>query len=96
MIKSKFSGDAIFWGIFMLIPLFSFIIFSIKSVNQYSGKIGETLILLLFIILFYFLLNFLKHMKVIKIEDGKLKYYSILRPFGRTLNLKDYKGNYVE
>lgn len=95
MIKSKFSGDAIFWGIFMLIPLFSFIIFSIKGVNQYSGKIGETLILLLFIILFYFLLNFLKHMKVIKIEDGKLKYYSILRPFGRTLNLKDYKGKII-
>ena len=95
MIKSKFSGDTIFWGIFMLIPLFSFIIFSIKIVNQYSGKIGETLILLLFITLFYFLLNFLKHMKVIKIEDGKLKYYSILRPFGRTLNLENYTGKII-
>ncbi|UUV22724.1 hypothetical protein [Paenimyroides aestuarii] len=24
--------------------------------------------------------------------DGKLKYYSILQPFGRTLNLEDYIG----
>ena len=34
-------------------------------------------------------------MKVIKIEDGKLTYYSILRPFGRTLNLKDYVGKVI-
>lgn len=95
MTKSKFTGDTFFWGFFMLIPLFSFIIFSIKIINQYSGKIGETLILFLFIILFYFLLNFYNHMKVINIEEGKLKYYSILRPFGRTLNLKDYKGKII-
>lgn len=95
MIKSKFSGDTIFWGIFMIIPLCSFIIFTIKILKKYSGEIGETLILLLFIILFYLLINFLKHIKRIKIKDNKLKYYSVLRPFGKTLNMTDYIGKII-
>ncbi len=95
MIKSKFSGDTIFWGIFMLVPLASFIIFSIKIIKNYSGNIGQILILLLFIILFYLLINFLKHIKSIKISEKKLKYYSILQPFGKTLDLSDYIGKII-
>jgi len=92
MIKSRLSGNSIFWGIFMLIPLFSFIIFSIKILKKYSGEIGGTLILLLFAFLFYFLINFLKHIKIIKINGNKLKYYSVIRPFGKTLNMEDFIG----
>ncbi|WP_343659648.1 hypothetical protein [Chryseobacterium sp.] len=92
MIKSRLSGNSIFWGIFMLIPLFSFIFFSIKILKKYSGEIGGTLILLLFAFLFYFLMNFLKHIKIIKINKNKLKYYSFIRPFGKTLNMEDFIG----
>lgn len=92
MTKSKLSGDSIFWGIFMLIPLFAFAIFSIKILKKYTGEIGGTLILLLFALLFYFLINFLKHMKIININENKLKYYSITKPFGKTLNIEDFIG----
>ncbi|RKE71966.1 hypothetical protein [Chryseobacterium sp. AG363] len=92
MIKSRLSGNSIFWGIFMFIPLFSFIFFSIKILKKYSGEIGGTLILLLFAFLFYFLMNFLKHIKIIKINKNKLKYYSFIRPFGKTLNMEDFIG----
>jgi len=92
MIKSKFSGDTIFWGIFTSIWIIPGGIMIFRGLKNYTLKMNETLILLLFIILFYFLINFLKHIKIINITDGKLKYYSILRPFGNTLNLKDYIG----
>lgn len=92
MIKSRLSGNSIFWGIFMLIPLFSFIIFSIKILKKYSGEIGGTLILVLFAFLFYFLMNFLKHIKIVKIYGNKLKYYSVISPFGKTLNMEDFIG----
>lgn len=95
MTKSKFTGDTYFWGVFMIIPLFSFIVFSIKILQTYNFKLGETLILLLFVTLFYFLINFLKHIKIITIKEDELKYYSLLRPFGKTLNLKDYTGKIV-
>ncbi|MGI9582583.1 hypothetical protein ACR1PO_15415 [Chryseobacterium sp. RRHN12] len=92
MIKSRLSGNSIFWGIFMLIPLFSFIFFSIKILKKYSGEIRGTLILLLFAFLFYFLMNFLKHIKIIKINKNKLKYYSFIRPFGKTLDMEEFIG----
>ncbi|PJR04312.1 hypothetical protein [Avrilella dinanensis] len=95
MTKSKFTGDTYFWGVFMIIPLFSFIVFSIKILQTYNFKLGETLILLLFVTLFYFLINFLKHIKIITIKEDELKYYSLLRPFGKTLNLKDYIGKII-
>lgn len=95
MIKSKFSGDTIFWGVFTSIWLIPGGIMIFKGLNNYSLKLNETLILLLFLFLYYILITFLKHIKVIKIEDGKLKYYSILRPFGRTLNLEDYSGKII-
>lgn len=95
MTKSKFTRDTYFWGLFMIIPLFSFIVFSVKILHTYNFKLGETLILLLFATLFYFLINFLKHIKTITIKGNELKYYSLLRPFGTTLNLKDYIGKVV-
>lgn len=95
MIKSKFSGDTVFWGIFMIMPLFSFIYFSIRVLKKYSGEIGDTFILLLFTTLFYFLINFLKHIKRIIIKEYRLTYYSILYPFGKTLYLNNYIGKII-
>lgn len=95
MIKSKFTGDAIFWAIFMIIPLFGFIIFTTRILKNYSFQISDTLILLLFVTLFYFLVNFLKHIKRIIIRGNELKYYSILKPFGKTLALNDYLGKII-
>src|SRR5690554_4978537 len=95
MIKSKFSGDTVFWGIFMIMPLFIFIFFSIRVLKKYSGEIGDTFILLLLTTLFYFLINFLKHIKRIIVRGNELKYYSILRPFGRTLDLNNYTGKII-
>lgn len=95
MIKSKFTGDAIFWAIIMIIPLFGFTIFTKRILKNYSLQVSDTLILLLFITLFYFLINFLKHIKRIIVRGNELKYYSILRPFGRTLDLNNYTGKII-
>jgi|SRR5690606_2904700 len=93
--KSKFTGDTYVWGIFMLIPLGGLILFSVRILSNYSYKLGETLILLLFVTLFYFVMIFFKHIKLVAIEGYELKYYSLLCPFGKTLNLKDYRGKII-
>lgn len=72
MTKSKLSGNSIFWGIFMLFPLFSSIIFIIKILRKYNGEIGGALILMLFAFLFYFSVNFLKHIKYLQIKGNEL------------------------
>lgn len=95
-IRSKFSNDSIFWGIFMLIiPFPGIMIFIFKILSRYSFSINDNLFLLLFLLLFLFLINFLKHIKRIIVRGNELKYYSILRPFGRTLDLNDYTGKII-
>jgi len=95
MIKSKFSGDTIFWGIFSIIWLIPGTIMIFKGVKNYSLRVNETLILLLFFFLYYLLIKFLKHIKSINISENKLKYYSILQPFGKTIDLSDYIGKII-
>lgn len=95
MIKSRINGDTYFWGIFLSIWIIPGAIMIIRGLRNYTFKLGETLILLLFVTLFYFLINFLKHIKIITIKEDELKYYSLLCPFGKTLNLKDYIGKIV-
>lgn len=95
MIRSKFTGNTIFWSTLMIIPLFSFILFTTRILKNYSLQVSDTLILLLIITLFLFLINFLKHIKRIIVRGNELKYYSILRPFGRTLDLNDYTGKII-
>ncbi|WP_312992706.1 hypothetical protein [Chryseobacterium flavum] len=94
-IKSKFSGNAIFWGVFSLIWLIIGVIMIFRGLKNYSLKINDTLILLLLVTLFYFLNNYLKHIKYLVIRDVQLKYYSILRPFGKVLNMEDYVGKII-
>lgn len=95
MTKSKLSGNSIFWGIFMFLPLFSSIIFIIKILRKYNGEIGGTLILMLFAFLFYFSVNFLKNIKYLQIKGNELKYYSILKPLGETMNISDFIGKVI-
>lgn len=95
MTKSKFTSDTYYWGISMILSLGIFILFSGRILRNYNYKLNETLILLLFITLFYFGINFLKHIKLVTITNDELKYYSLLRPFGKTLKLKDYIGKII-
>lgn len=92
MIKSKISGNAIFWSIFMIMPLFGCIAFTFRILYNFTFSIRDVSILLLFIFLFYLGINFLKHIKYITIEDTRLRYYSILKPFGKIIDLNTCKG----
>jgi len=92
MIISKISGNAIFWGIFMIMPLFGCIAFTFRILHNFTFSIRDVSILLLFIFLFYLGINFLKHIKYITIEDTRLRYYSILKPFGKIIDLSSCMG----
>ncbi|REC71291.1 hypothetical protein DRF60_20675 [Chryseobacterium elymi] len=92
-IKSKFSGYTIYWAIFTIIlPLPASLMFIFKILKSYNFNIKGTLFLILFSGIFFLVINFLKHIKWIKIKENNLKYYSILKPFGKTLNITDYIG----
>lgn len=94
-IKSKFSGISTFWGIFMFVWAIFGLIFIFKILKNFSFQIKYVLILLLFVGLFIFSINYLKHIKWIKIKGDKLIYYSILQPFGKTLNITNYIGKII-
>lgn len=96
-IKSKFKGDAIFWFVFMalwLIPGVIMISGAVKSLTN-SFIFTHFLLTLFFIALFFFGLNFLKHIRIIKVNNNILKYYSLLRPFGKKLDLNNYTGKII-
>ncbi|WP_447636182.1 hypothetical protein [Flavobacterium microcysteis] len=95
MIKSKITGDAFFWGIFMFLTMFGLLAFIYKGIVQFSLRISDILILLFLLFLFYMGIVFLRHIKHITIEGTTLKYYSALRPFGKTLDLDDYRGKVI-
>lgn len=95
MIKSKISGDSIFWGIFMIIPLFGFMLFIYRILKNFTFSISDIFVLLLFILLFYMVINFFKHIKFITIIESKLKYYSVLKPFGKTIDLNTCIGKII-
>ncbi|UHO39758.1 hypothetical protein H5J24_06785 [Chryseobacterium capnotolerans] len=94
-IKSKFSGMSTFWGIFMFVWTIFGLIFIFKILKNFSFQIKYVLILLFFVGLFIFSINYLKHIKWIKIKEDKLIYYSILQPFGKTLNITNYIGKII-
>ena len=83
----------------MLLPLVAFAkgIFGVSSDIIFSdkGKISGFLILLFFVFLFLFCLNFLKHIRYIIIKGNKLKYYSLLCPWVKTLDFNDYIGKII-
>ncbi|MGG5208691.1 hypothetical protein ACQWU4_07060 [Chryseobacterium sp. MIQD13] len=95
-IKSKFSGYTIYWTIFTIIlPLPASLIFIFKILKLHDFNIKGTLFLILFSGIFFLVINFLKHIKWIKIKENSLKYYSILKPLGKTLNMEDYIGKII-
>lgn len=95
-IRTKFSNDSIFRAVFLLIiPFPGIVIFIFKILSRYSFRFVDNLFLLLFLLLFLVLINFLKHIKRIIIRGNELRYYSILKPFGKTLAFNDYLGKII-
>jgi hypothetical protein len=96
LVKSKFSNDTIFWGIFALlmsVPA-GILTFRILSKFYYEGfnGLGDTLLNMIFILIFIFFLYYLKYIRFLVITEKTLIYYSLLRPFGKTLYFNDYIG----
>jgi hypothetical protein len=97
IIKSKFSNDTIYWGCIALIILlpagiiFNFKIFA-KFYNEGFNSLGDILLSALFILIFIFTQYYLEHIRYIVIKENTLKYYSLLRPFGKTLYFNDFIG----
>jgi hypothetical protein len=96
LVRSKFCNNTIFWGIFALIMSLpgGIFVFRILSKFYYEGfnGLGDTLLSLLPILIFIFYLFYLKYIRYIVITEKTLKYYSLLRPFGKTLYFNDYIG----
>lgn len=96
-IKSKFKGDAIFLFVFMSLWLIPGVIMISRAIASLANVFifTHSLFTLFFIALFFFGLNFLKHIRRINVNDNTLKYHSLLRPFGKTLNLDNYTGKII-
>jgi hypothetical protein len=92
-IKSKFNKD-IYFPVFLIAgSSLSFGLFLFKIINNFTGKTGEVLGILLFLgLLLMAFCCFLKHIKYIIIKDNRLKYYSIFFPLGKTLYFTDFIG----
>ena len=97
LVKSKFSNDTIFGGIFiLLISLLPSGIFSFRILSKFYyvgfNGLGDILLNLVPILIFIFSLYYLKYIRFLVISEKTLKYYSLLRPFGKTLYFNDYIG----
>ncbi|SKC06959.1 hypothetical protein SAMN05421800_12625 [Chryseobacterium balustinum] len=86
-IKSKFSGNSLFWGVFLLVFSILDLFFIFKILKKNIFKFGDALALLVLVCVFLFLINYLKHIKILILKGRELKYYSILRPFGKNIEL---------
>lgn len=96
-IKSKFTKDAIFWSVFGLIlplPVGLYYLYIILNdcLSNNIASIGDMFLSLLFVFIFIFILSYFKYIRYIVIKDDKLRYYSLLMPFGRTINFNEYIG----
>ncbi|MBD3907366.1 hypothetical protein NAL32_22110 [Chryseobacterium sp. Ch-15] len=100
MIKSNIHINWYLWFSLMLFLLiFGAYMFGIKTIIYIIDKGVSFFNILIFILCFsleLFLLIVLKGFKYLIIDKSKnqLKYYSILRPFGKTLYFNDYIGTY--
>jgi len=94
-IKSKIKGVSIFVAIVPLLLSWVFVVLIIRTIETFSGVLSDYLSLLLFVVLLFFMLNLLKAVRYIIIKSDKLTYYSLFRPFGKTLYFKDYIGKIV-
>lgn len=92
-IKSKFSSSSIYYGLFILfLPIFGSLAFITKISKKGIEDIGGMLLLLLFLTIIFISIVYIKHIKYIIIKNDKLKYYSFLNPFGKTLFFENYIG----
>ena len=68
--------------------------FRILSKFYYEGfnGLGDTSLSVLVILIFIFFLYYLKYIRFLVITEKSLTYYSLLRPFGKTLNFNNYIG----
>lgn len=96
LVKSKFSNDTKFWGIFTLLMSVPSGIITLRILSKlyYEGFNGlvDTLLNLIPILIFIFFLYYLKYIRFLVITEKTLMYYSLLRPFGKTLYFNDYIG----
>ncbi len=79
----------------MVLPLFGLTIFTFRLLENFTFSFSDILVLFLFFLLYLFSLLFFKHIKYISIKDHKLKFYSILYPFGKTLNISSFTGKII-
>ena len=93
--KSKFKGDTYLNGGGLIFASLTSMAFIIKILNNFSVEISDFLILLLFISMALFGLLFVNLIKYIIISDKTLKYYSLLHPLGKTLDLNNYAGKII-
>jgi hypothetical protein len=100
MVKSKFKIGYVFWSILLLLNGFGITIL-LKQLIEMTIKEGfslDSLWIILFFGLLIFEVIFLKDFKYLQISSktNKIKYFSLLRPFGWTLNRNDFKGKIKE
>lgn len=88
-IKSKFSGNSLFWGVFLLVFSILDLFFIFRILKKSIFKFNDILGLLIFVCLFLFMINYLKHIKILIFKGRELKYYSILRPLGKKIELNN-------
>ena len=92
MVTSKFTRDVFIYAPSMIFVILGFILFSFRGINKEEVTIGIICILGLFLAFILLGLNFLKYIRIIKVEKKILTYYSLLCPFGKTISFKDYIG----
>lgn len=96
-IRSKFTKDTIFWSVFgLILPLPIGIYYLYKILIDFLSnnitRIGDIFLSLLFFIIFTFVLNYYKNIRCIIIKNNKLRYYSLIMPFGGIVNFDKYIG----
>lgn len=96
-IRSKFTKDTIFWSVFGLVlplPIGLYYLYKIliDCLLNNITSIVDILLSLLFLFIFIFVLNYFKNIRYLIIKENKLRYYSLLMPFGRTVCFNKYIG----
>src|SRR5690554_5976205 len=102
MVKSKIHYNWYLWFLGMMlceIGLFFFTVRVIFDIMNGKKTMNTSLVIsfLILIIIMIFVIIVVKDFKYIKIDKEKkqLRYYSILSPFGRTLNLENYENKII-
>ena len=90
MIKSKFTRDVFIYAPSMIFVILGFILFSFRGINKEEVTIGIICILGLFLAFILLGLNFLKFIRIIKVDKKILTYFHLIKynkPFANKENL---------